>query len=128
MHKALLRKAAALCFLALVTAGCSGPGRLVQLPAGQAEIGLTAKSFSFDPEQIVAPANGTLTLRVRNVSESNHNFTVTDPDGAILRSVELPAGETVPVEVSLGRPGVYRFYCATAFHPTLGMEGRIEAR
>ena len=128
MHTALLRTAAALFSLALVTAGCSGPGRLVQLTAGQAETGITAKSFSFDPEQIVVPANGTLTLRVRNASGSNHNFTVADPDGATLRSVELPAGETVSVEVPLGRPGVYRFYCAKAFHPTLGMEGRIEAR
>ena len=128
MRTPLLRTAAALCSLALVSAGCAGPGRLVELPAGQTEIGLTAKSFSFDPEQIVVPANGTLTLRVRNASESTHNLTVTDPDGATLRSVELPAGETVSVEVPLARPGVYRFYCAKAFHPTLGMEGRIEAR
>lgn len=119
---------AAIALLLLALAGCAGPGRLVEVPAGQTELGVTARSFSFDPEQIVVRAGGTLTLRVRNVSGSDHNLTVTDPDGGPLGSTDIPAGQTAVVEVPVRRPGVYRFHCAQPFHPTLGMEGRIEAR
>jgi len=108
-------------------AGC-GPGRFVELREGQTAVRVTASSFSFEPSQILARAGVPLTLQVQNTWSSAHNLTVTDPAGAVLRSVVLPPGELVTVEVPVAGPGVYGFYCNETFHSTLGMKGRIEAR
>jgi len=113
--------------LALLAA-CGGPGRLVEVPPNQPVVRVTASSFSFDPAQIVARTGETLVLEVHSASGVDHNITVEDPAGAVLRSVALPPGATVTVRVPLASPGVYPFYCAKTMHPTLGMRGRIEAR
>lgn len=112
----------------LTLAACGGPRRLVEVAPQQTEVRITASSFSFDPAQIVARAGETLVLQIHNTSGSAHNFTVADPAGVVLRSVELEPRQTVRVEVAMPTPGVYPFHCAKTLHPTLGMTGRIEAR
>ncbi|MDW7712178.1 MAG: cupredoxin domain-containing protein [Deferrisomatales bacterium] len=112
----------------LTLAACGGPGRMLEVSPQQTEVRVTASSFSFDPSHLVARAGETLVLQIHNASGSRHNFTVADPVGKVLRSVELDPRQTVRVEVPLTLPGVYPFHCAKPLHPTLGMSGRIEAR
>jgi plastocyanin len=123
---AAIRIAALAALVAL--AACGGPGRLLEVGPQQKEVQITASSFSFDPAHIVARAGSTLVLRIQNASGSVHNFTITDPGGRVLRSVDLEPRQAQQVEVALRDPGVYPFYCAKTLHPSLGMKGRIEAR
>lgn len=122
------RFAALIAVAALALAACGGPRRLVEVPPHQSEVRITSTNFSFDPAQIVARAGETLVLQIHNASRSAHNFTVADPAGTVLRSVELIPGKAVRVELPLPTAGVYPFHCAKTLHPTLGMTGRIEAR
>jgi uncharacterized cupredoxin-like copper-binding protein len=69
---------------------------------------------------------GTLPLHIKNVSSMEHNFTLKNPEGEIIKSVNLPEGETVTVEIDLPRPGTYPFYCDRPFHASLGMKGVVK--
>ncbi|SPF47962.1 hypothetical protein SBDP1_70018 [Syntrophobacter sp. SbD1] len=64
-------------------------------------------------------------LAFKNVSGTEHNFTLNDPGGKILTSVDLPVGQNIRANVELSEPGVYKFYCDRTFHSTPGMNGQI---
>lgn len=112
----------------LVSSGCTGLGRPVTAE-GQGdmkEIHLTASSYEFKPNNIKVPEPGSLTLIIENISGAGHNITVENPEGEVLKSVDLPAKKTTSVTVDLPSPGNYEFYCDIGLHATLGMKGRIQ--
>ncbi len=85
-----------------------------------------ASSFDFKPDAIRVVGQGKrLTLIIENVAGIEHNITVKNPAGELLVTQNLPAHQTVRVEVHLAQLGKYTFYCDKPFHPTLGMKGRL---
>jgi plastocyanin len=87
---------------------------------------MTARNFAFEPNTLQARKGDVLVLRVENVTGTGHNLTVEDPHGKEIANVDLPAHETVEVEVPLERSGTYAMHCAKPFHSTMGMRGGIE--
>lgn len=56
----------------------------------------------------------------------DHNFSIKDPRGVTMESVDVPGKKTIRVKISLLEPGTYEFFCDMPFHPTLGMRGHFE--
>ena len=113
----------------LVTVGCAGLGAPVTAPSseqGKRVIDMKANSFEFQPNNVKLPEPGALTLTVENISDAAHNITIKNPEGQVLKSVDLPAEKTVSVTVDLPASGKYEFYCDKPLHATLGMKGQIQ--
>ena len=95
----------------LVVAACAGPQKMLSVPPGAGEkvIEVKASSFRFDPNVIQAHQGDRLVLLIHNTAGIAHNFTLKDPAGKVLFSKDLPASETVRLEVSLSRRGTTLF-------------------
>jgi len=89
---------------------------------------MAASSFGFDPNNIEASQGDLLVILVTNRSSISHNLTITDPQGRMIQSVELPGKQTARVELGLALAGTYDFYCDKPLHSTLGMKGQIQVR
>ncbi len=115
--------------LTLAVAACAGPQKMVAVPSGTGEkvIRMKASSFEFDPNVIQAHQGNRLTLVIRNTAGTTHNFTLKNPPGEVVVSKDLPAKETVRLEVDLARAGEYPFYCNKPLHAAFGMKGRFVA-
>ena len=87
---------------------------------------IKASSFEYRPNNIKVPELGPLTLVVENISGIEHNITVTNPEGQVLKSVNLPPKKTTSVSIVLPAYGTYDFYCDKPFHAILGMKGQIQ--
>ena len=118
--------------LLVLLAGCGGNKRVVNVaaaaPGQKVTVEMKASNYAFDPGRIVARVGDTLVLHIINVSQEKHDITVKNPSGKIIKSEDLPSGQTVTVEVPLPTAGVYQFFCAIDFHAGLGMKGRIEVQ
>jgi len=114
----------------LFLAGCATKTVEFAVPEGPGEkiVALSARSFAFEPNLIVAKTGDQLLLMVTNRAGINHNLTVRGPDGMEILDRELPRGETVEVLLELTQPGEYEFVCGKPFHSAAGMQGKIVAR
>jgi plastocyanin len=94
---------------------------------GQKEnvIEMKASDYKFDPDTIKARQGDTLVFKIENVTKKKHNFTVKDPQGKKIQSVDLPANQTVEVSVSFPEAGTYPFNCDKPFHTKFGMKGQV---
>lgn len=120
----------------LVTAGCSnkqtpGGGAPVTLsgtvndrgttdlrPAGATiDVRLEQDDFSFAPTFLQATPGASVKVRLENVGQNPHTFTIDDPK--VDQEVQ-PDGNTV-VTFTLPSSGVANFYCR--FHRGSGMQG-----
>ena len=110
-----------------VLAGCAG--KTVQtaepMSSGGSIVAIKASSFKFSPNEIRVEKPGLLAIEIKNVSGSEHNFTLKDPRGNVLMSKNISSGGSVIVNVELPAPAVYKFYCNKTLHSTFGMQGRI---
>ena len=88
-------------------------------------IEMQAGSYGFEPNNIEALEGDRIEFTITNTADKAHNFTLVDPQGSPVQTVELPPNMPVPVTVILGLPGKYRFYCDKPFHALLGMKGQI---
>src|SRR5512143_3831397 len=116
--------------LVVIFFGCAKLQPQIMVGQGQGserKIDMQVDSFVFTPNNIKAVQGNIITFNITNVSGKEHNFTITDRQGRIMQSVNLPAKKTVPVTVTLSEAGVYDFFCNKPFHTSLGMKGRIEA-
>jgi len=115
--------------IVMFAAGCAARGEPAKLTAapGKKTVPMTASNFKFDPSAIEALKGDKLVFEIRNASSAAHNFTIKDPGGRIIESVDLPGNQTVSVEISLREAGIYEFYCDKPFHPTMGMKGRVKS-
>ena len=93
---------------------------------GEKTIEMKASSFNFEPNNIRASQGDTIILNVTNISGNKHNFTIKDPNGKILQSVDLLPNKTEHVKISFPEKGTYTFYCDKPLHSTMGMTGSIE--
>lgn len=112
-----------------VFAGCATSKSSYTVPTGSdiKVIQMTASSFRFEPNEILARSGDRLTLEVKNTAGMEHNLTVEDPQGKVLLNLALPAARTQTAALELTQPGEYRFYCGKPMHPAMGMTGRIVA-
>lgn len=113
---------------ALAAAGCAGKGAPVKMTGGPGKktVAVQASSFSFEPSSFQALKGDTLVFKISNTASITHNFTIKDPKGRILKSVDLPANQTVSTEIAFPEPGTYEFFCDKPLHSTLGMKGSVE--
>lgn len=100
----------------------AGPG-----PGTQKTVTMQASSYDFKPNNIQAAQGDTLVFTIANTAGKKHNFTINDPQGNMLQSVELPPNKTTTVQIVLNEPGIYHFFCNKPFHESLGMKGQLEA-
>jgi plastocyanin len=120
---------AILLLVQVLLAGCGlGPRDVVSVREveGEKTIKMEAGGFYFEPAIIQALAGDILLVEIENVAGGDHNFTVENPAGEIMLSIDLPGNSTRTARLSLPAPGVYQFYCDITLHPALGMTGRIE--
>jgi plastocyanin len=114
--------------IGLLLAGCASlqPQVAVSEKGNEKVVELKAESFKFAPNNIRAFDGDTVLFRIENSSSSAHNFTITDPQKQVLKSVALPAGKLTDISVSFSGPGVYEFYCDKPLHSSFGMKGQVE--
>ncbi len=79
--------------------------------------------YAFDPNSF--QSYNTILFRLDNPTGRDHNFTLKDPDGRILQSVDVAPGKTAEVKADLTRTGIYTFSCNKFFHSTRGMKGQV---
>ena len=98
----------------------SGSGATSTTAAGAPAIDMTAKSFSFDPDQITVKSGDAATI-VFTAKDISHDFTVKE------LGIHVPAqgGKTVSKKVTFDTPGTYPFYCSVAGHREAGMVGKL---
>lgn len=116
-----------LCMIATLIEGCGGLQNQLIPSAGPTEfvVEMQASSFSFEPNNLKVYTGDVLVFRIKNLSDISHNFTITGPEGEIIKDVALPANEMTEVKVNFMKSGTYRFYCNKLFHGTLGMKGQV---
>ena len=114
--------------LVLAIASCASQQPLVTInrTGGETVLPVKASDFRFEPNNITAYKGDTVVFQVENVSGSEHDFTIKDPEGRAMQSVDLPAKKTVEIKTTLSEAGTYEFFCDKPFHSTFGMKGRIE--
>jgi len=110
--------------LGLIAGGTHAPTVASPLASGGNLINIEAGSYKFKPNNIHVPTPGILALEIRNVSGSEHNFTLVNSRGEIVKNLNIRPKETAISNVDL-EPGTYRFYCDKRFHASLGMKGQI---
>lgn len=94
--------------------------------AGAKVIEMNASSFKFNPNYIEAYVADALVFRIENISVLQHNFSLKDPEGWVIKNVDLPSKKTTVVKIEFTEAGTYEFYCDKLFHTALGMKGRIK--
>ncbi len=114
--------------LLLIMLGCAEREPPVESVNAQGEkaIYIKADSYKFEPSKIAVTQGEIVVLTIRNISDIDHNFTIKDPGGEVLKSVYLHAGKTEHITISFPRNGTYAFYCALPLHTEMGMKGGIE--
>lgn len=93
---------------------------------GKQVIHMNASNFKFTPDNLRISKPGPVTLAVENISDYEHNFTIKNPKGQVLKSVDLPPKKKTTVTFDLPEPGKYEFYCDIDGHARLGMKGQIQ--
>lgn len=78
---------------------------------------------SFDPGEIVIPADTDVTLRLVNEGVATHNLTI---DGVGMASPMIPGGEEATMVVNLPA-GTYAVGCDVPGHRLAGMTGTLRA-
>lgn len=128
MRKNILKFLAVVSALTLFFSACAGLQKQVIVDHTDRErtVMMKAGNFKFEPNNILTYQGDTINFEVENVSDSEHNFTVTDPEGDVLQSVDIPAGKKVNIAATFSKAGIYHFHCNEFLHSFLGMKGRVE--
>lgn len=120
--------------LALVAAGCGGDDDESGTSGGTATEGsssggdetlaVSMTDFAFDPADPTVNA-GTVTIEATNDGETTHTIEVEGPSGESVLEPVVDPGQSGELEVDLGEPGTYEWYCPIGNHRSAGMEGEI---
>ena len=113
--------------LALSATACGKLQKPIPLTVRQESmVTVEASDFKFVPNHFQTYQGTSIVFTIQDVSGSKHNFTVKDPDGRVLQSIDVEPQKSVKVKVDFPHVGTYPFYCNLIFHKTMGMEGRVE--
>lgn len=88
------------------------------MAAGARRIGVTARSFAFDPDEITVKAGEDIAI-VLSSQDSLHDLILDDLDTRVAAQM----GKTAVVGFRADKPGRYTFYCSVTGHRKAGMEG-----
>lgn len=127
MRHRMLLSALVTIFLAAL-AGCAGrqaPASVAHLPGGGNMIAIEAGNYRFEPDEIQIEKPGEFILQVTNVSRLEHNLTLKDPHGKILKDITVGPKQTTISNIELDDPGLYEFYDNKPLRSPLGMKGKI---
>ena len=107
--------------------GCASrqPQVGAEVVQGEKTIEMKASSFNYEPNNIKASQGDTIVLNITNISSNKHNFTIKDPSGQVLQSVDLLPDKTEHIKITFSEKGTYTFYCNKPLHSTMGMTGSI---
>jgi len=105
---------------ACTSSGAKSSGTTTTSNPNSSTIDVTAKSFSFTPNQITVKAGDTKTL-VLHVKDVSHDFSV----DALNIHLDGKAGQTVQKTITFDKPGTYPFYCSVPGHREAGMVGTL---
>lgn len=113
--------------LIFVIVGCGTAQRQqpIAVEKGKGEVQMEARDFAFEPS-VIKLSGDTLTLKINNVTGTEHNITVKDPQGKVLADRDLPPHQVTMVNLKFPASGIYEVSCDKTFHASLGMKGRIE--
>ncbi len=132
--------------LAVILSGCSRAANSGDKTGGAPPrtIQVTAREFSFSPEQITLKAGDTVVLEVQNQGTVIHDLTVMkmpvqdekelagahhDMSGTDMKDVTVhvavEAGQTGKVQFRPNQAGTYTFLCTQPAHKESGMTGTI---
>ncbi len=111
--------------LVILIAACTHLQPPISAEEGRGVVEMTAGNFKFEPNNITARTGATITFRIQDLSGTTHNFTLKDPDGSIMQSVDIPPNGAVRVKATFSKAGTYQFYCNKAGHSELGMKGQV---
>lgn len=116
------------CLLALlvIVAACARIQKTPALVQPGGSLAMKIDSYSFDPNYIRARQGDILIINLQNISGSEHNLTIKNPQGKTILSQNVAAGNTASVKFDLPVQGVYNFYCDKTGHSIMGMKGQIE--
>jgi plastocyanin len=79
--------------------------------------------FYFDPTVLKGTPGQKVTIIVKNVGNTKHNFTIESEK--INEDVNTPGTSSAPITVTWPQSGIIEFHCE--YHATLGMVGELEA-
>ena len=85
--------------------------------SGSGTVELVAEDLYFEPTCLTGVAAGTVTVTITNQGKSLHNFKIEDQG----IDVDIPAGQTVTVDVDTSGGGQIQFFCK--YHSSVGMAG-----
>ncbi|MHC1728854.1 MAG: cupredoxin domain-containing protein [Syntrophobacteraceae bacterium] len=116
-----------LLFCSIAMAGCAGGKAQTAAPmsSGGSLISIEAGSYKFSPNTIRVEKTGTVALEIKNISGSGQNFTLKDPRGKLITSIDIRSGATFISNVELTERGTYEFSSNKKLKAGLGMKGRI---
>lgn len=125
VHFRALAAAAAAMVAVATLAACGGgdspsSAAATDSPAA-ADVTVTAKEFSFDPDALDLTAGKDATVELVNGGAVEHDLTIDDLDVRIYAAVGEKASATIPDLES----GTYEFYCSIPGHREAGMVGEI---
>jgi plastocyanin len=102
--------------VAVSSGGSSGSGDATT--SAPVEVALT--EFAISPAAVTVPKGGS--LNVTNNGTMPHNVTILD---TAVKTADLGAGESAPLDVSSLDPGQYEIFCAIPGHKDSGMTGTL---
>ncbi len=85
--------------------------------------------FTFHPDVITLRAGVPLAIAAVSNSRISHNITILSLDGRVLKTVDIPANQSVAFATTLPTAGRYVFYCDKPLHRRpFGMDGILVAQ
>jgi len=128
MNRIVLYSLATVSVFALILFSCAELQKQVTLDQEKKENIIVVKvhNYKFEPNNILTYEGNTILFKIQNVTISEHNFTLTDPEGAVIEDVDIPRDKTAEIKVTFSKTGIYKFSCNKPFHSTFGMKGQIE--
>ena len=86
-----------------------------------ADVTVTAKEFSFDPDALDLTAGSGATVELVNSGAVEHDLTI----DALNVTIYAGAGQTASATLPALEPGTYEFYCSIPGHREAGMVGEL---
>ncbi len=109
-----------------VSASATGQG-VVQEPKAINKADVSISDHKFAPDYFQTSPGSTILFHLTNTTDTDHNFTIKDPDGKTIKDIDILPGKTADVGVSFSRAGTYEFYCNKDLHRQMGMKGKVIA-
>jgi uncharacterized cupredoxin-like copper-binding protein len=104
-------------------------------PSNRQDIQIVLSNFSFNPNNIRLQRNTSYALHLMNAASGGHAFSAPELFAAVAVApedrakimngkVEIPAGQTVDIQVTPMAAGTYPIVCTHFLHQTFGMRGQ----